>query len=660
MAYPQLGVALSHHNPSWPLLIVTALLAVCALCIQRLLRILYSPLRHIPPAHPSAPFSSLWINYVRHQFHENHTLLDAHRRLGDVIRLGPNEISVNSVDNGLRTVYAGGFEKPDWYPNLFTNYDGVEIMFSTMASGPHSARKRMMTNVYAKSYLQSSPVMTLVAKNVIYGRLLPLLQVKERMGAGANIRLIAESVTMDIVTGYLLGYRSGSNFLRNPDEARWWLTRYQSRKAHTFWPQEMPKLTNTLARCGIRLSPKWVSAANHDLEAWCLRRCDDAENILAQSEKIPTGDTSTAPDHPVVYAQLRTQLEKESLDPGALKLSGASQRLQIASEMLDHLSAGHETSGITLTFLFYELSIRPCLQSRLRAELQTLNPPISLPASASSAPDLPSAKSIDSLPLLHAVVMETLRRHPAIPGPQPRVTPKGKRLQDNRIGPYAGIPAGVRISANAYCLHHNPDVFPNPDSWIPERWLNPFVHPHLAADIYCYRPEGQKPFETQDQETEFLKDMHRWFWAFGSGGRMCIGSNLAMLQMKAIVASVVSCFRTELISLDERRVEESVYELSFVEIGDLKARHEGLDQTVLGFKINKELKLTFENQHAWSSNHIAINTNEPVKAPQLGQQDTYTAQPLAESVNMRFKRWDEDEPVSEPLTEAELSSDGEA
>lgn len=84
-----------------------------------------SPISRIPNAHPSASISSLWILWIRYQYKENETLHVAHKRLGPVVRLSPNEISVNCVDDGLRTIYPGGFEKSHWYPNLFHCYDGL-------------------------------------------------------------------------------------------------------------------------------------------------------------------------------------------------------------------------------------------------------------------------------------------------------------------------------------------------------------------------------------------------------------------------------------------------------------------------------------------------------------------------------------------------------
>jgi hypothetical protein len=82
---------------------------------------LLSPLSKVPNAHWSAPFTSAWSLWIRFVNRENREIYGAHLKNGPVIRLGPNEISVNSVDGGIRAVYGGGFEKGDWY-SIFDNY----------------------------------------------------------------------------------------------------------------------------------------------------------------------------------------------------------------------------------------------------------------------------------------------------------------------------------------------------------------------------------------------------------------------------------------------------------------------------------------------------------------------------------------------------------
>lgn len=107
-----------------------ALLAPLLVLGHILVSYLRNPLRKIPAAHPLAPFTSLWIHTVRWRSIENATLKVAHDRLGPIICLGPDEISVNCVKGGIRDVYAGGFEKGssgkggyNWY-SFFSNYGG--------------------------------------------------------------------------------------------------------------------------------------------------------------------------------------------------------------------------------------------------------------------------------------------------------------------------------------------------------------------------------------------------------------------------------------------------------------------------------------------------------------------------------------------------------
>jgi cytochrome P450 len=283
----------------------------------------------------------------------------------------------------------------------------------------------------------------------------------------------------------------------------------------------MPWLRDVTAWLGMPLVPLFCDVANKNFEIWNSAMCNGAEKLLQENnDNIPNPS-----DEPIVYKQFKT---------GFLKLMGKEQAAQdpatfkaeVASEMLDHVGAGHETSAIALTYLYWELSKSTSLQAQLRAEVLTLSPQIRWPPSPSSpsAFALPLPKSIDALPLLHAIVMETLRLHAPIPGTEPRSTPK----DGCTLGSYENIPGGVRVAAMPYTLHRNADVFPDPLAFKPERWL--------------------------DASEEQTKEMLRWFWAFGSGGRMCIGSHLAIQEIKLIAAAIYGNWRTEIV--DDGGVEE--------------------------------------------------------------------------------------------------------
>ncbi|KAJ8113122.1 hypothetical protein OPT61_g4678 [Boeremia exigua] len=501
-----------------------ALLALLGLLLQLVVSYVLNPIRKIPAAHPLAPFTSLWITWVRWRKIENATLKDAHARLGPIVCLGPQEISVNCVKGGIKDVYAGGFEKRDaktgynWY-GFFTNF-GTYNMFSTGLNKPHSIRKRMLSNIYSKSVITASPVLQTQVSLILYQRLLPrLASIHSGTEKGIfDVLTLVSASTMDIVTSYIFGLKASSNLLDRPDRLAWFLDLYKSRLGWTFWPQEFPRLTSFLRNwLGIRLSPKWVDEANAQIEQWTKDMCDGAVVVMQQ------GETKTE-DVPSVYQQLSVAVTKDAKknDMGDVDLQPI-----IASEVFDHLAAGFDTSAITLTYVIHELSTHKDIQSRLQQELQTLSPRLV----ASSSPILPSPKAVDALPVLHAVVWETLRLHSAIPGPQPRFTPP----QGCQLGPHGEyfVPGGVRVSASAGILHQNEDVYECASAWRPERWL-----------------------DLDEVDAEKRKDMEsRWFWAFGSGGRMCVGSHLAVYQMKYIVAALYSSYST--VVVDDTGIEQS-------------------------------------------------------------------------------------------------------
>ncbi|PLB41896.1 cytochrome P450 [Aspergillus candidus] len=490
---------------------LTAVIGLCVLLLYKC--VVYpaflSPLSKIPNAHWSAPVSPAWMLWKRFRSQNNRTIHKAHAKLGPIVRLSPSEISINCVDGGIKTVYSGGFEKHEWYPRVFGSL-GTVSMFTMIGSKTHSTRKRMMSSIYSKSHLQSSPHMRLISEEILYSRLLPLIQAAASGNHPVEVHDLNQGTTMDFMSSYLFGLANGTNFLQDPTSRQKLLEFYQSRKPYEFYHQEIPDLLSWLKSVGIRLIPKWCDAANEVLDAWGLDLCDKAEQSLESSDpKV----------EPAVYKQLAQALLKQGPVQGEnLK----QRRLDIACEMYDQLTAGFETSAVALTYLFWELSRNPEVQDKLREEVLTLNPTLTYPRPQGST-GLPAPKSIDALPLLDAIVAETLRLHAPIPGIQPRVTP----YPSCSLAGYNDIPPNTRVNAQAWSLHRNPKVFPSPETWQPRRWLK---DANPSSD---------------------LDEMRRWFWAFGSGGRMCVGSNLALQEIKLVVAAIYTNFKTAVIADDD-------------------------------------------------------------------------------------------------------------
>lgn len=371
-------------------------------------------------------------------------------------------------------------------------------MFATTSNSAHSARKRMLTNIYSKSYLNGSPHLSVISESLIYGRLLPKIEQLATSNTTCNIHDLNQAFTMDFVSSYLFGLENGTNFIEDCSLRESVLRAYFSRKPFDVFFQEIPKLTSWATFLKIPLIPKWRGDANKCLDEWGATLCERAEHHLQSSD---------VRQEPLVYKRLRDAMTKGNEPLMSIPHAKALKR-EVSCELLDHLTAGFETSAVALTYAIWELSKNLSLQQRLRDELSSLSPKISYFCSESD-PSLPSSKAIDALPLLDAIVMETLRLHAPIPGAQPREVPSDTVLAGKFL-----IPTGTRISAQAYSLHRNQEVFPDAEAWLPDRWLKP-ISPDLAR-------------------------MRKWFWAFGSGGRMCVGSNLA-LQGKLALSFTSSC-----------------------------------------------------------------------------------------------------------------------
>lgn len=226
-------------------------------------------------------------------------------------------------------------------------------------------------------------------------------------------------------------------------------------------------------------------------------------------------------NRPTVYSQIRSSLVKDCKDAGSEAAQSSAEalarmRLDIASEMVDHTFAGFDTGSIVLLYLAWELSKMENAgwQERLRHE-----------ANSRGRDYMYSARELDGLPVLGAVIMETLRLHAPVPGNSVRSSPRDRAtFLDTPKGQRILLPPDIRIHAQAWSLHRNRLAFPDPARWDPTRWL--------------------------ESDVEQLKEMHRWFWAFGSGSRMCAGNNFAMIELKQLTVSIWRELRSEIVNAD--------------------------------------------------------------------------------------------------------------
>ncbi|PQE23422.1 cytochrome P450 monooxygenase protein [Rutstroemia sp. NJR-2017a BBW] len=428
-----------------------------------------SGLKDIPNAHFSVPYSRLWLLSIRWRKLENRSRIHLHRRLGPVVRLGPRDVSVNCIDEGVRTIYSAKFDKDaTFYHALF---DQTGFMVTMIGNDEHRRRRRMLAHPYSNSYILNSQTLDSTISRVSR-RLREVMAMWASTGTAVDVYQQAKCCMLDVVSGFLFSSENATDTLQDPsfENDLTTLAKAKTKNLHVRTSLEglMSFLTSLF---GGNVLP-------------------DADARGRWETRHPTKTSSTASLYDHFYDSFKATDPEMSLNDMASR---------IAVECDDHLSASHIGLGILLSYTMYELSRAPDWQRALRKELLTLAEPS----------DQSLAHRLESLPVLDAVVTETMRTRAPCPGPFPRVVPdSGCQL----VGKF-DIPGGTVVSSSAWALHFNPIPFPSPEKWQPGRWL------------------------TADENT--LAEMRKWIWTFGSGARVCIGTHFSMRGRCILV--VASC-----------------------------------------------------------------------------------------------------------------------
>ena len=181
--------------------------------------------------------------------------------------------------------------------------------------------------------------------------------------------------------------------------------------------------------------------------------------------------------------------------------------------------AGSGTTSITLRTIIQYLCGYPMIKDKLVKEIDDadrqgiLSNPITY------------KQTQENIPYMEAVMKEALRIHPGIGLLLERHVPKGGA---EICGKY--IPGGTIVGVNAWATHHDPEVFPEPDKFIPERWT--------------------------DSSVEKKAEMERSFFAFGAGPRTCIGRYISFIEIQKVITELLRHFEVTLVD-PEKELEVS-------------------------------------------------------------------------------------------------------
>ncbi len=173
---------------------------------------------------------------------------------------------------------------------------------------------------------------------------------------------------------------------------------------------------------------------------------------------------------------------------------------EIRDQVMTLMFAGHDTSTSTVTFLLHELARHPDVLARLCEEQDRV---------LGSEP--PTAAQLErDLPYLEMVVDEVLRLYPpAWIGPR-------RAVRDFEFGGFS-VPRGAYVNYSSWASHRLPEVFPEPEAFVPER----FTRERKAA-----LPRGA-------------------YVPFGGGQRVCIGKRFGQTEVKLVATMLLQRLRLD-------------------------------------------------------------------------------------------------------------------
>jgi cytochrome P450 len=255
-----------------------------------------------------------------------------------------------------------------------------------------------------------------------------------------------------------------------------------------------PGEARELAQLGQAFIPRTFSPGvwffPFDLPLTPFRRMRRNAELIENTLRAMIEQRRTAPSqHTDLLSILVTAFDQQSVPMDVSDLIGQAAILFVAS---------YENVATVLTWTTFLLAQHPEIMDDVQAELRDV---------LGGLP--PSADQLERLPLLDAVVKETMRVLPPVPFLVRKV------VWPTQLGGFELKPRD-RVVCSAYITHHLPELYPQPRRFFPDRWLG------VKPDPYEYLP-------------------------FGAGPRACIGKMFAMREIKVALAMILSRHRLSVV-----------------------------------------------------------------------------------------------------------------
>ncbi|KAJ5360620.1 hypothetical protein N7517_009811 [Penicillium concentricum] len=242
----------------------------------------------------------------------------------------------------------------------------------------------------------------------------------------------------------------------------------------------------------MKLLPLWLL---EKLDPFAYALVSQKLDLLRRTEEFLQSEPSNSKTPPIMEVMCGPSMPEDMR--GAVRLSNEGFSLIIG---------GTETTARSLSIAAFHLLENYSIKAKLREELRTVMP---------TPESRPTWRQLEQLPYLSAFVWETLRVSTGIASRSARVAPDEALIYKDHT-----IPAGTPVSETNYFVLTDPEIFPDPHTFDPDRWLR------AAA-------KGEH--------------LDRYMW-------ICLGMNLAYAELFLVLAAFIRRFDMELVETSEKDI----------------------------------------------------------------------------------------------------------
>ncbi|CAM1511667.1 Fc.00g091800.m01.CDS01 [Cosmosporella sp. VM-42] len=465
------------------LLIPLWLLGAGILVAQIFYNVFLHPLRHHPGPKSWAATRLPWC-WNQYRGRLNHRLVELHTQYGSTVRVAPNEISYNS-ETAWKTIYGQRSVEMSKDPifSLVTPTGVPNIM--TADRRTHSRHRRLLAHAFSEKALREQ-------EGVLVKYCTKLLtQLEARCGGGpVDLTEWYHLTTFDLIGSLAFGEDFSC--------------------IETGHPHPFVASIKAVSRELIMSQMARYYVIQPLRNFFSLRGSANSRLANAQRAKqmvdsrVARGPTEDRKDfwHYVLAAD-ESEWNKKGLSLPEMVVNAFSIAI-----------AGSDGTATALTAATYLLLTHQQIYYKLRDAIR---------GTFDAEDDIKStALSGDQIPLLDAVLNETMRLYPPVAVTLPRVIPPGGEVIDGLF-----VPARTTVGINHLSVYHSEANFHRAKDFVPERWLD----------------------GNQEARNNNLKsDLKAAFQPFSIGPRSCLGKNLAKAEMRLLLARMLWRFDLELMA----------------------------------------------------------------------------------------------------------------